>query len=94
MQIVNGYVCDCQSDARLAKRGIDPANPHNDPFKQQQLDAGKGVADPGAVDAGKPGDFDPNRQNGAAVVFGGALSGETRTGTSSTAPAPLVDLLA
>ena len=92
MKIVNGYVCDCQDEVRLAKRGIDPANPHNDPVKQAELDAQRGVDDPKTVDETKLGDFDPNRQAGEAVVFGGALAGESRSG--GTAPAaPVLDLL-
>ncbi len=95
MQIVNGYVCDCIDDARLAKRGIDPANPQNDPVKQAELEARRGKLDPKALDEGKPGDLDPDRQAGPAVTFGGSLAGEVRTGgVGDSQPAPLVDLFA
>ena len=93
MKIVNGYVCECSDEVRLAKRGIDPANPHNDPLKQRELDRKRGVEDTKALEDGKPGDFDPARRDGAAVAFGGALAGETRSGGGAAA-APLVDLLA
>ncbi len=94
MRIVNGYLCDCSDDARLAKRGIDPANPQNDPIKQQQLDARRGKIDLNALDETRAGDLDPNRQTGQAVTFGGSLAGETRTGGSGgNAPATLVDRL-
>lgn len=39
VSIVNGYFCATGCDERLAKKNIDPRNPHNDPVKQEQLDA-------------------------------------------------------
>lgn len=92
MKIVNGYVCECSDEVRLAKRGIDPANPHNDPLRQQELDAQRGVLDPLALDEAKAGDLGPDRRQ--AVVFGGALAGETRGGGEPPAIRQLVDLLA
>jgi hypothetical protein len=93
MKIVNGFVCNCEKDTRLAKRGINPANPNNDPVKQQQLDAKHGVIPSKSVEEGKPGDFDPNRQASGAVAFGGSLAGETRSG-GGAAVKQLIDLLA
>lgn len=95
MKIVNGYVCDCQDEVRLARRGTDPDNPRNDPVKQQELDAKRGVADPRAIEDGKPGDFDPGRraEDGPAVVFGGTLTGEAQSGRSDTSALPLLDLV-
>ena len=93
MKIVNGFVCNCEKDTRLAKRGINPANPHNDPVKQQQLDAKRGIVQSKSIEEGKPGDFDPSRQAGGAVAFGGSLVGETRSG-GDAATHRLIDLLA
>lgn len=45
MKIINGYVCECTTDARLAKRGIDPDNPKQDPIKQRELDEKRGKVD-------------------------------------------------
>ncbi len=39
VSIVNGYFCATGCDERLAKKDIDPRNPHDDPVKQEQLDA-------------------------------------------------------
>lgn len=95
MRIVNGYLVDCVDDARLARRGINPANPHNDPVKQKELDLRHGKIDVTALDETKPGDLDPNRRAGPAVTFGGSLSIETRPGGSGERQsAPLVDKLA
>ena len=91
MKIVNGYVCECSDEVRLAKRGVDPANPHGDPLRQQALDEERGVLDPRALEDTKPGDLDPGRRQ--AVSFGGALAGETRSGVQSSAVRPRVDLL-
>lgn len=38
MKIVNGFVCQTCCDERVAKRGIDPRNPHEDPVRQQRID--------------------------------------------------------
>lgn len=38
MKIVNGYICDCIDDERLAKKGIDPDNPRNDPARAEELE--------------------------------------------------------
>lgn len=99
MKIVNGYVCACSDEVRLAKRGIDPANPHNDPAKQRELDAKRGALAPEALQASRPGDLDPSRQD--AVVFGGRLADEGRAGgaaptwnASGAASGRLVDLFA
>ena len=92
MKIVNGYVCECSDEVRLAKRGIDPANPHNDPLKQQEIDEQRGVLDPRALEQAGPGDLDPGRRE--AVVFGGTLAGETRSGGETPAVRQLVDFLA
>lgn len=45
MKIINGYVCECTTDAQLAKRGIDPDNPKQDPVKQRELDEKRGKID-------------------------------------------------
>lgn len=91
MKIVNGYVCECLDEVRLAKRGIDPNNPRNDPAKQAELDAKRGALDPTALEAARPGDLDPDRRG--AVAFGGALAGEARPGGTDEAAPHLVDLL-
>ena len=91
MKIVNGYVCECSDEVRLAKRGIDPANPHSDPLKQKELDAQRGVLDPQALEETRPGDLDPERRG--AVSFGGALAGETRGDGEAPAVRQLIDLL-
>jgi hypothetical protein len=81
--IVNGYPCSNCSETSLAKRGIDPRNPTNDPVKAEELD----------VRAGKP----PEPRS--AVEFGGALEGlnaSTQAGQTSRNPAKglIVDLAA
>jgi hypothetical protein len=39
LRIVNGYVCQTGCDVRVARQGIDPENPRQDPVKQRELDA-------------------------------------------------------
>lgn len=84
--IVNGYPCSNCTDTSLAKRGIDPRNPTNDPVKAEELD----------VRAGKP---PKQSEPSSAVEFGGALEGlnaSTQAGQTSRNPAKglIVDLAA
>jgi hypothetical protein len=80
VKIVNGYVCQTSCDVTVAKKGIDPRNPHDDPVKQAQIDAAKGV---------QP----DNRED--AVVFGGALEGLVSRRRGDVAPVVrALDLLA
>jgi len=44
MEIVNGYVCQTCCDVELAKRGVDPAHPKDDP-KNPNYDPAKAKAD-------------------------------------------------
>ncbi len=46
MEIINGYVCRNCTDAELAKRGVDPAKPKDDP-KNPAYDAAKAKGDHG-----------------------------------------------
>ena len=46
MEIVNGYVCRNCTDVELAKRGVDPAHPKDDP-KNPAYDPAKAKADHG-----------------------------------------------
>jgi hypothetical protein len=74
MEIVNGYVCQSCSDVALAKKGVNPAHPKDDPSnpgydpKTAQADKAKasGVVTP-------------------AVVFGGALAGLNKTSSAQAA---------
>ena len=78
MKIVNGFVCECQDDARLAKRGIDPDNPHNDPLKQRELEEKRGQVKVEPVEETQASVLDPKRldesADAGAVQFGGALA--------------------
>lgn len=46
MEIINGYVCRNCTDVELAKRGVDPAHPKDDP-KNPAYDPAKAKADHG-----------------------------------------------
>jgi hypothetical protein len=35
--VVNGYPCNSSCDVAVARRNVDPRNPHNDPAKAEQL---------------------------------------------------------
>jgi hypothetical protein len=35
--VVNGYPCTSSCDVAVARKNIDPRNPHNDPVKAEQL---------------------------------------------------------
>lgn len=71
--VVNGYPCTSTCDVAVARKNIDPRNPHNDPVKKEQLaeaDMLKGKtpkdapADPtrvSAVEATAASRLDPNR---------------------------------
>lgn len=93
MQIVNGYLCECTDEVKLAKRGIDPDNPKQDPLKQLELDARHGDLDAiekleesksSGPDFRKP--RDPFADE--AVRFGGALRGSVSASLSSSSTAP------
>jgi hypothetical protein len=58
--VVNGYPCTSACDVAVARKNIDPRNPHNDPLKAEQLaeaDLLKGKAP-----------RDPTRVNGVEEV--------------------------
>ncbi len=74
MKIVNGYVCECSDEVRLAKRGIDPANPRNDPEIARELAEMSAATSARPVDAAEGGALDPKRDD-AALIFGGMLEG-------------------
>ena len=44
MEIVNGYVCNNCSDVELAKKGVDPARPKEQPAVEQQTPTERGPA--------------------------------------------------
>lgn len=44
VQMVNGYPCQNCTDISLAKRGLNPENPTNDPVKAEDIAARKGLA--------------------------------------------------
>ncbi len=81
MKIVNGYVCECSDEVRLAKRGIDPANPRNDPEIARELAEKSAATSARPVDAAEGGALDPKRDDAAdqfadaALIFGGMLEG-------------------
>ncbi len=43
VRIVNGFVCQTGCDERVARHGIDPRNPRDDPMKQKELDREKAL---------------------------------------------------
>ncbi|QCK87992.1 hypothetical protein E8L99_20665 [Phreatobacter aquaticus] len=57
VQMINGYPCQNCTDISLAKRGLNPENPTNDPVKTEELALRKGF--PSTSDA------DKDRVNGA-----------------------------
>ncbi|MBH0238246.1 hypothetical protein [Methylobrevis albus] len=86
-KVVNGFACTSGCDVAVAKKGVDPRNPRNDPVKQEMLDA----KDPAkaarkAVEEAREARLDPRRSDDPAVVYGGALAGRA-TAATSTAPA-------
>lgn len=88
MKIVNGYVCDCGGDERLAKKGIDPENPHEDPVKAREIEERRGVPSDLPVAETQAGLFDPRQgaseraDDPGAFVFSGALAGLDAGGQS------------
>ncbi len=74
MEVVNGYVCKSCCDVALAKKGVDPAHPKDDPTNP--------AYDPKTAKA------DKEKASGIvtpAVVFGGKLAGLNNT-SSATDP--------
>lgn len=98
MKIVNGFVCECGGDEKLAKKGVDPDNPHNDPVKARELEERRGIPSDEPVEETQSGVFDPKRTDGAvgfdanALAFGGGLAGQDVSGSAS-AEDRLVDRL-
>ncbi len=89
VSIVNGYFCATGCDEQLAKKNIDPRNPHDNPVKQEQLDA----KDPKKVrekeiEEAEEARLDPKRNpaedRGEAVVFGGSLASEAARSASQS----------
>lgn len=68
ISVVNGYVCFNCTDQEKAQKGIDPANPTNDPSQNPATVARKDTADAiaraAAIDTGKAG------SNGNAIGSG------------------------
>jgi hypothetical protein len=91
MNIVNGYVCRNCSDVELAKKGVDPAHPHDGPNGLQPQAPGDRASD-GMTQA--DGSSAPGAQTGygPAVSFSGALQGPSSIqgsdNSSGHAPAP------
>jgi hypothetical protein len=77
MDIVNGYVCHNCSDVALAKKGVDPAHPHDGPNGlQPQTPSDKtDVATKTGVVPGSG----AQTAFGPTVTFGGALQGSNPT---------------
>lgn len=87
-KVVNGYACTSGCDVAVAKKGIDPRNPRNDPVKQEMLDA----KDPAkaarkAVEEAREARLDPRRSDDPAVVYGGALAGRSAPATGAASAA-------
>jgi hypothetical protein len=107
-KVINGFVCTSGCDERLARKNVDPRNPHNDPVKQEQLDQKDPTkAIEKAIEDVRAQRFDPRRNPAAdpdqAVLFGGSLQAENSHVPSTAsreerlaAPAPgaLVDVYA
>lgn len=99
IKVVNGFVCSSSCDVALAKKGIDPKNPHNDPVKAAQLKAQKALASGKAPDDGAaPAAVQDGTGSVSPVSFGGALAGLNARRPADSGPAPAssaaLDLLA
>jgi len=77
MKIVNGYVCQSGCEVDLAKKGIDPKNPHNDPVKARELEEQKALA-AGRLEDTRAGEGPETAFGVEAVRFGGTLEGVTQ----------------
>lgn len=90
MRVVNGFVCQSGCDVALAKKGIDPKNPHNDPVKARQLEEQRALT--GGIRTELSGVAD---HIVPPVSFAGRLEGlNARRGGDLPWPAQLVDRLA
>ena len=68
-KVVNGFPCTNNCEVALARKNVDPKNPHNDPLKARALEAER------ALRSGQPAPLDATRVNAAdAVQFGGSLA--------------------
>ncbi|MGL4289196.1 MAG: hypothetical protein ACRCVA_22790 [Phreatobacter sp.] len=81
MQIVNGYVCNCCTEVDLARRGLDPQNPTNDPVKA-------------ADEARKAGRFDEAAVILGGSLAGGEAAGTVAPGPRDWRAGNLVDIRA
>jgi len=77
MNIVNGYVCRNCTDVELAKKGVDPAHPHDGPNGVEPRTPDAGKADGSAAGA--------QASRGPAVTYAGALQGADSTQGSADA---------
>jgi hypothetical protein len=67
--VVNGYPCNSSCDVAVARRNVDPRNPHNDPAKAEQLaeaDALKGKTPPRRAERPNAGQRSRVRSSAAA----------------------------
>lgn len=97
-KIVNGYPCTSGCDVDLARRNVDPRNPHNDPIKEAELqakDPAKALARElrETVAAGSGPQERRGSAYGPAVLYGGSLSGPPLAASATVTPGSTVDRL-
>ena len=86
MNIVNGYVCRNCTDVELAKKGVDPAHPHDGPNGVDPQTPGASSETKSKDGASRSDEVSPDR--GPAVTYAGALQGaDEAQGTTSAQPA-------
>jgi hypothetical protein len=87
MEIVNGYVCQSCSDVSLAKKGVNPAHPKDDPAnpaydaKTAKADKAQdtGVAAPVAKDSAKAVTTPPSATSSAPGYVSATASSQNAT---------------
>ncbi len=65
MKIVNGYDCRTQCDVVLAKKGIDPAHPHDPPGEARRAGSPSDASD----EAPQPGENHPAATGSVGTVL-------------------------
>lgn len=66
-KVVNGFPCTSGCDVSVARKGIDPRNPRNDPVKQEQLDSRDPVK-AAEIRAGKAAETSGTAAGGSALL--------------------------
>ncbi len=96
MEVINGFICRNCTDVELAKRGVDPAHPKDDP-KNPAYDPAKAKADHGPafrLDGALAGSGTDGSSANALPPVNGVAGTEGANATGANAPGRQLNIAA